>query len=80
MAKPTYVYDGTNWVSIAGSSEYPVRYSATSPTNASQGTLWIDTTDPESPIMKVYDGTTWLEISGAGGGGGLKTKFLLMGA
>ena len=30
--------------------------------------------------VQVYDGAEWSQISGAGGGGGFETNFLLMGA
>jgi hypothetical protein len=56
-----------------------IAYSSSSPSLPVAGTLWVDNADPAAPILKVYNGITWIEMSGAGGGGGLKTTFLLMG-
>jgi len=60
--------------------EQNILYSSSSPTSPSIGQLWVDTTTLATPILKVYNGSEWIIMSGAGGGGGLKTHFLLMGA
>ena len=57
-----------------------ITYSSSAPSIPVAGTLWVDNTTPETPILKVYNGSEWIIMSGAGGGGGLKTHFLLMGA
>jgi len=60
--------------------EQDISFSASAPLTASVGTLWTDTTNPASPLLKVYNGSTWIIMSGAGGGGGLATSIMIMGA
>ena len=38
----------------------------TAPATPTAGTLWLDTTRPASPTLKIYDGTTWL-VAGSSG-------------
>jgi len=66
--------------SASANFERDIVYSSTTPTSPLLGQLWVDTTEPATPILKVYNGNEWIIMSGAGGGGGLKTHFLLMGA
>ena len=66
--------------SASANFERDIVYSSTTPTSPLLGQLWVDTTTPATPILKVYNGNEWIVMSGAGGGGGLKTHFLLMGA
>lgn len=56
-----------------------ITYNSASPSGIGTGQLWIDTTDPAAPILKVYNGSTWIEMSGAGGGGDVFDTLLLMG-
>ena len=60
--------------------EKDINYSSSTPNSPVQGDLWVDTTDAEAPILKVYNGSTWIEMSGAGGGGGLSSTMMNMGA
>ena len=46
---------------IAGISQ-----NTTPPATPSAGTLWLDTTRPTAPTLKVYDGTNWVVAGGAG--------------
>lgn len=41
---------------------------STSPTYDSQ--LWVDNSDPTTPILKIYDGIAWVSISSPNSGGG----------
>ena len=66
--------------SASANFERDIVYSSSTPTNPLLGQLWVDTTTALTPILKVYNGSEWIVMSGAGGGGGLKTHFLLMGA
>jgi hypothetical protein len=72
----------TRYLSISASANFErdIVYSSSTPTSPLVGQLWVDTTTALTPILKVYNGTEWIIMSGAGGGGGLKTHFLLMGA
>ena len=67
-------------ISASANFERDIVYSSSAPASPLLGQLWVDTTTPATPILKVYNGNEWLVMSGAGGGGGLKTHFLLMGA
>ena len=67
-------------VSASANFERDIVYSSSAPASPLLGQLWVDTTTALTPILKVYNGTEWIIMSGAGGGGGLKTHFLLMGA
>ena len=67
-------------ISASANFERDIVYSSSTPTSPLVGQLWVDTTTALTPILKVYNGTEWIIMSGAGGGGGLKTHFLLMGA
>lgn len=70
----------TRYLSASSSFEPDISYSSSAPASPTTGTLWVDDTDPASPVLKVYNGSEWILMSGAGGGGGgLKTTFLLMG-
>ena len=41
----------------------------TPPADAEAGWLWFDTTNPDTPALKVYDGTAnWIELGGGGSG------------
>lgn len=56
-----YTFTGT--VVIPGyEKEIPLQ--STAPTSPSSSDLWIDSTDPVKPVLKVYDGSTWI-IAGA---------------
>ena len=72
----------TNFLPNSASPKFEpnITYSSSAPSSPVSGTLWVDDTDPLAPVLKVYNGSTWITMSGAGGGGGLKTHFLLMGA
>ena len=72
----------TRYLSVNASANFErdIVYSSSAPASPLLGQLWVDTTTPTTPILKVYNGNEWLVMSGAGGGGGLKTHFLLMGA
>jgi hypothetical protein len=72
----------TRYLSVNASANFErdIVYSSSAPASPLLGQLWVDTTTPATPILKVYNGNEWLVMSGAGGGGGLKTHFLLMGA
>ena len=72
----------TRYLSVSASANFErdIVYSSSTPTSPLVGQLWVDTTTALTPILKVYNGTEWIIMSGAGGGGGLKTHFLLMGA
>ena len=65
MAKASYVWDGTQFVSmntpIAAYPNAVGNYSSTAPTNPTTGQLWFDTTINQ---LKVYTGSTWI-IDGA---------------
>ena len=65
--------------SASANFERDIVYSSSTPSSPLVGQLWVDTTTPLTPILKVYNGNEWIIMSGAGGGG-LKTHFLLMGA
>jgi hypothetical protein len=67
-------------ISASVTYEPNITYSSSAPLSPIAGTLWVDNTIPATPILKVYNGSEWIIMSGAGGGGGLKTHFLLMGA
>jgi hypothetical protein len=67
-------------ISASANFERDIVYSSSAPASPLLGQLWVDTTTPATPILKVYNGKEWLVMSVAGGGGGLKTHFLLMGA
>jgi len=70
----------SKYLSASTSVQPEIIYSSTPPEDPSVGTLWTDTTDVTTPLLKVYNGSEWILMSGAGGGGGgLKTTFLLMG-
>jgi hypothetical protein len=43
-----------------------VSRSTSAPTTPSAGWLWLDTTRPASPTLKIYDGTNWL-VAGSSG-------------
>ena len=60
--------------------ETDIAYSSASPVSASTGQVWIDSTDNNAPLVKVYNGITWVEVSGAGGGGGMATTLMTIGA
>jgi hypothetical protein len=72
----------TRYLSVSASANFErdIVYSSSAPASPLLGQLWVDTTTPATPILKVYNGSEWIIMSGAGGGGGLKTHFLLMGA
>jgi microcystin-dependent protein len=56
-------YTNTNWGSVDTLLRQAINCfaSATAPTSAQHGTLWLDTTtDPN--ILKIYDGAAWAEI------------------
>jgi hypothetical protein len=55
--------------------EQDISFSSSAPLTASVGTLWTDTTDPATPVLKVYNGSTWIVMSGAGGDGGINPFF-----
>ena len=42
-----------------------IPYVSASPSTPTAGTLWIDSTDNETPTLKVYNGTEWIAVSGA---------------
>lgn len=46
MAKPIYVFDGTQWQIIGPQvSEAPISVQATAPTSPQTGDMWIDTSE-----------------------------------
>jgi hypothetical protein len=46
MAKPIYVFDGTEWQIIGPQvSEAPISVQATAPTSPQTGDMWIDTSE-----------------------------------
>jgi hypothetical protein len=64
---------------VAQSDTQLVKYGSSEPSSPATGTLWIDTTDPLSPVTKVYNGSTWIEVGG--GGSEIRSgRLLLMGA
>jgi hypothetical protein len=65
------VYDGSQWVN----EDVSIPYSSSEPTPVA-GKLWIDSSNPADPVLKVYNGISWIPVSGAGG----LVDFFLMGA
>lgn len=65
------VYDGSQWVN----EDVSIPYSSSEPTPVA-GKLWIDSSNPAEPVLKVYNGISWIPVSGAGG----LVDFFLMGA
>ena len=65
------VYDGSQWVN----EDVSIPYNSSAPT-AVAGKLWIDSSNPAEPVLKVYNGTDWIPVSGSGG----LVDFFLMGA
>lgn len=64
---------------VAQTDTQLVKYGSSEPSSPATGTLWIDTTDPLSPVTKVYNGSTWIEVGG--GGSEIRSgRLLLMGA
>jgi hypothetical protein len=65
-SKPTYVYSAANatWLPMASVNKV-VPYSTTAPSSAIQGDLWVDSTMPSAPILKVYSGSAWLATATA---------------
>lgn len=64
---------------VAQADTQLVKYGISEPVSPATGTLWIDTTDPLSPVTKVYNGSTWIEVGG--GGSEIRSgRLLLMGA
>lgn len=53
-----------------------VTYSATAPTSPNTGDLWVDVSNPLSPIIKAYSGTTWIIAAASGD----EPDFTLIGA
>lgn len=52
-----------------------IEYVSASPSTPTAGTLWIDSTNSESPALKVYNGTTWIAVSGAASESGFHPFF-----
>ena len=68
-----YTFTGT--VIIPGyEKEIPLQSSA--PSSPSASDLWVDSTSPTSPILKVYNGTSWI-IAGSSGGEDTDAFFLM---
>lgn len=58
----TNIFTGT--VTIPGyEKEIPLQSSA--PSSPSSSDLWVDSTDPIKPILKVYNGTSWIVAGSA---------------
>ena len=72
--------DHTYVVGLSENYEPNIPYVSASPTGASAGSIWIDSTASATPILKVYNGSAWVEVSGAGGGGDIFDSLLVMGA
>lgn len=65
------VYDGSQWVN----EDVSIPYVSAAPTPVA-GKLWIDSSNPAEPVLKVYNGVDWIPVSGSGG----LVDFFLMGA
>ena len=70
------------YLTVAAASttyEPNISVNSASPSGIAIGQLWIDTTDPEAPILKVYNGSTWVDTTGGSSGGFEFDTLLLMG-
>ena len=65
------VYSSTANVSFSayGLVQYDIKlgvgtssYSSTAPSNPITGMLWVDSSTPNSPVLKVYTGSSWVLI------------------
>lgn len=72
--------DHTYVVGLSENYEPTIPYVSASPSGASAGSIWIDSTASATPVLKVYNGSAWVEVSGAGGGGDIFDSLLVMGA
>ena len=65
MAKPAYIYDGTQWVPIGPSlgPNSPVAYQTTAPTSPYTGQVWTDS-DEGQKILRVWTGSAWALFDG----------------
>lgn len=67
MAKPGYVWDGTQFVAItAPVGAFPNAvgvYGSSAPTSPKTGHIWFDTSVVPTSI-KVYTGSSWTEVGG----------------
>ncbi len=63
---PTGVADGYIWVdttqSLGAQPELIAAYQTSAPSSPVVGTLWVDSTDANTPVLKVYNGTTWKAV------------------
>lgn len=72
--------DHTYVVGLSENYEPTIPYVSASPSGASAGSIWIDSTASATPVLKVYNGSAWVEVSGASGGGDIFDSLLVMGA
>lgn len=63
---PTSVVDGFIWVdtnsSLGAQPGLVAAYQSSAPSSPVVGTLWVDSTDTNTPVLKVYNGTTWKAV------------------
>ena len=49
-------------------AEEVLPYSSSTPSSPIAGSVWVDSTNPASPLLKVYNGSTWVSVSGGDSG------------
>ena len=49
-------------------AEEVLPYSTSTPASPIAGSVWVDSTNPASPLLKVYNGSTWVSVSGGDSG------------
>ncbi len=63
---PTSIVDGFIWVdtnsSLGAQPGLVAAYQSSAPSSPVVGTLWVDSTDANTPVLKVYNGTTWKAV------------------
>lgn len=57
----TFLADNGQYISV-------LHIGTNSPNYGSQ--IWIDSTDPSTPVLKIYDGVDWIEVSSSASSGG----------
>ena len=65
MAKPAYIYDGTQWVPIGPSlgPNSPIAYQTSAPSSPYTGQVWTDS-DEGQKILRVWTGSAWALFDG----------------
>jgi hypothetical protein len=63
---PTSIVNGFIWVdtnsSLGAQPGLVAAYQSTAPSSPVVGTLWVDSTDTNTPVLKVYNGTAWKAV------------------